>query len=445
MTTDSDALLPKVMDLLLDAVCVVDVEGRFVFVSAACERIFGYTPDELIGRNMIELVFPEDRKRTLEAAADIMRGHPKMHFENRYVRKDGRIVDIMWSACWSEADHIRLAVARDITGLKRAARMQRALYQISEAAHAANGLFPLYEHIHQIIGELLPAENFFVALYDKRTGMLSFPYFVDGENGLAPQARPLVPGTPIAEVIRIGHSLLMTVRGTGAYGTPVDSTEKHSYADWLGVPLISQKGIIGALVVQSYAAGVRYTNEDKELLEFVSTQIASAIERKQTEARVFHLAHHDALTDLPNRTLFHDRMDMALKWARRKGEHLALLYLDLDEFKEVNDCFGHQAGDQLLREVAGRLARCVRESDTIGRMGGDEFTVLVTNIHGPECVGVIIDKIQAAVSIPFQIGGEAVTVSASIGTAIYPEEGESKEQLFRHADADMYATKRYDD
>jgi PAS domain S-box-containing protein len=109
--------LANVMDLMLDAICVVDVDGRYLFVSAACERIFGYTPEEMLGRPMIELVYPPDRERTLAAAAEIMAGQPKPHFENRYVRKDGQVVHIMWSARWSEADQARIAVARDITEL----------------------------------------------------------------------------------------------------------------------------------------------------------------------------------------------------------------------------------------------------------------------------------------------------------------------------------------
>jgi len=103
------------LDLLPDAICVVDEHGRFVFVSAACERIFGYTQEEMIGRAMIDLVAPEDRARTLQAAADIMAGEHKLNFENSYVRKDGRRVDILWSARWWESDRLRIAVARDIT------------------------------------------------------------------------------------------------------------------------------------------------------------------------------------------------------------------------------------------------------------------------------------------------------------------------------------------
>lgn len=427
----------KVMDLLLDTVCVVDEAGRYVFVSASCERLFGYTPQELVGRSMIELVHPEDRERTLATAREVMAGRPQTHFENRYLRKDGRVVHIMWSARWSESDRLRLAVARDVTELRRAERVKSALYAISEAAHAAEDLAALCRKIHRTLCELLPAENFCVALYEASSDTLSFPYCAD-ECGREPQTQPLGSGSAIAEVVRSGQPLLMTLDSAVGRG---GRSAALPDADWLGVPLVSQDGVMGALVVQAHAPGVRYTAEDRDLLQFVSTQIASAIERKQAETQLRYMACHDALTGLPNRALFLDRLETALRRARRSGEQLALLYLDLDDFKDVNDTFGHEAGDRLLREVAQRLVQCVRASDTVGRMGGDEFTVLLTPTGGPDAVGHVVEKIRAALGAPLAVDGHAINISASIGAALYPEQGSGADQLLRHADIDMYAAK----
>lgn len=160
METNTYAALTGFVDLLLDAICVVDAQGRFVFVSAASERIFGYLPHELVGRKMIDLVHPEDRERTLAAANEIMAGQPNVGFENRYVRKDGQVVHIMWSARWSEVDHLRIAVARDVTERKRSESMRTALFRISEAAHVASDLPALFKDIHRVIGDLLPARSF---------------------------------------------------------------------------------------------------------------------------------------------------------------------------------------------------------------------------------------------------------------------------------------------
>jgi diguanylate cyclase (GGDEF)-like protein/PAS domain S-box-containing protein len=433
--------LANVMDLMLDAICVVDVDGRFLFASAACERVFGYKPGELIGRPMIELVYPPDRERTLAATAEIMSGQPKPHFENRYVRKDGQIVHIMWSARWSEADQARVAVARDITELKRADVLQSALYDISEAANTTEDLLALFRRIHGIVGTLLPANNLFVALYDEKKDELSFPYYVDAHD-LAPAPRKLDSGTLSAEVIRSGQALLLTPDTDVTLSEHVDTIVGKDSLDWLGVPLNSSKGIIGALVVQSYSGEVRYTEQDKSLLQFVSNQIASAIVRKQNEAWLQYIAHHDPLTDLPNRELFHDRLQTALARARRNKERLAVLYIDLDGFKEVNDGHGHAVGDLLLQEVAQRIRRCLRESDTVGRIGGDEFVVLLNNTTLPEHGAVVAEKIRATLDRPFELAGKRLHISSSIGVAAYPEHGDDNKQLIRHADEAMYVAKK---
>lgn len=437
----ADPPFSNVMDLLLDAICVVDAQGRYVFVSAAFERIFGYAPQEVIGQPMIQLVHPDDRERTLQAACEIMSGQAKPHFQNRYVRKDGRVIHVMWSARWSEADRVRIAVARDVTELKRAELMQAALHAISEAAHSAEDLLALFQHIHRIVGELLPANNFFVALYDPDKDELSFPYFVD-EHDPPPPTQSLDSGTLSSEVIRSGQALLLTPDTRVELPPRVRLIVGRDPLEWLGVPLGGPQGVIGALVVQSYSGEVRYTQQDKALLQFVSTQIAAAIERKKAETRLQYLARHDQLTDLPNRGLFHDRLRTALARARRDRQQLAVLYLDLDRFKPVNDRHGHDVGDLLLREVAARINRCVRESDTVGRIGGDEFVVLLNGIGRPEHAAAVAAKIHAAFEQPFELAGCRLQVSTSIGIALYPDHGEDDKQLLRHADDAMYDAKR---
>ncbi|WP_341937586.1 diguanylate cyclase domain-containing protein [Marinimicrobium sp. C2-29] len=283
MTFHPDLPLSQFTDLLLDAVCVVDQEGRFVFISAAGERIFGYTPEEMIGRPPTDFVHPDDRGKTEEAIGDLIGGEPKPYFENRYIRKDGSVVNIMWSARWSDDYQIRVAVARDIT---ESARL-------------------------------------------------------------------------------------------------------------------------------------------KERLEF--------------------LALHDPLTNLPNRSLFFDRLRTALVRAHREQSRFAVLFLDLDRFKAVNDSLGHSVGDHLLRTVAQRLHQSVRQSDTLGRLGGDEFVILINGLDQPDDARVVADKVAAALSAPYELEGHTVIVSASIGIAVYPEHGEDELELVRHADHDMYQAKGYRD
>ncbi len=441
MATKNSAPLASYIDLLLDAVCAVDGQGRFVFVSAACERIFGYTPEELIGRAMIDLVHPADRERTLQAAREIMGGQPMPNFENRYLCKDGKIAHILWSARWSPVDQLRIAVARDITERKLAESKQAALYAISEAAHAAEDLLALFGRIHRIIGEWLPALNFSVALYDHQCQQISFPYQVHDQNA-APQPQGVDTASLCAEVIRSGQPLLLTPEDSGRL--PAFDALAHDLHSscWLGVPLTSPRGTIGALVVKSPPGGERYTEQDKELLQYVCAQVATAIERKQLHARLQHMAQFDQLTQLPNRELLRERVRAALTRARQEAGRMALLYIDLDKFKQVNDSYGHGVGDLLLQAVASRLKGCVRESDTVARMGGDEFVVLLEKVHEEEDGRRVAEKIRQALSQPLHLGGHLLTIVPSIGLAFYPQHGDEDTQLFKHADDAMYAEKR---
>ncbi|VTU40028.1 diguanylate cyclase domain-containing protein [Variovorax sp. PBL-E5] len=442
MNTNDSAFLTDVLDLLLDVVCVVNTAGRFVFVSGACERVFGYAADEMIGQPMIDFVFPADRPRTLNAVDEIVAGTHKPHFENRYLRKDGQIVHIMWSAQWSPVRQMRVAVARDVTERKRAESMRAALHAVSEAAFAARDLVALFQRVHHIIGELLPAANFFVALYDETTAELSFPYHADdGFKVLAP--RPLDSDTLSAEVIRTGRALLRTSDAEAALPARVQLDVGPDSLAWLGVPLKTQKkGVIGALVVQSYSPEVHYAERDVELLEFVCAQVAAAIERKQIEAWLLHASQHDALTGLPNRERLQERMRAALDGPRGHAAPFALLYLDLDMFKQVNDRLGHAAGDLLLQQTARRLEACMRGSDTVGRVGGDEFLVLLDSPAAPQQALEMAERILAALGRPFDLGGEVVSVSPSIGVALWPEHGDDPTRLIRHADEAMYRAKR---
>jgi len=165
-------------------------------------------------------------------------------------------------------------------------------------------------------------------------------------------------------------------------------------------------------------------------------------ERKRVEERITHLAQHDALTDLPNRPLFSDRLEQAVALAQRDGTNMALMFLDLDGFKPVNDTFGHTVGDLLLQEAARRMRECVRASDTVGRTGGDEFVVLLHRIEDEPDALTVAEKIRQALCRPFELAGQRLEISCSIGIAIYPEHGTDEKELSRAADTAMYCAKQ---
>lgn len=426
----------NLIDLLLDAVCVVAADSRIVFVSAAFERIFGYTPEEVVGRPILDMVHPEDLERTRQAAQSVNDGNLQLHFENRYVHKEGHTVHVRWTARWLPDSQVRLAVAHDMTEAKRIEARQTAVYAIAKAAHGAAGLEALFTQMHQIIGELLDARNFSVVLYDAARDELSYPYHVDSLSIAAPQPGPLHADAHCAQVIRQRQAMLLTSPIEPA--APTTQTHRH----WLGVPLLTQQGAIGALVLQGDGESVRYTDQDKELLQFVSGQVAVAIEHQQLQARLLHMAQYDQLTGLPNRALLLDRLQIALARAHRDQTQLSLLFVDLDRFKQVNDSYGHPMGDLLLQQVAQRLRDCVRSADTVARLGGDEFIVLLEGGQSSTHAQGVVQKIVAAFAAPFVLQKHSVLMVPSIGLALYPEHGNDAQQLLSYADAAMYACKK---
>jgi len=179
----------------------------------------------------------------------------------------------------------------------------------------------------------------------------------------------------------------------------------------------------------------------------IARSIRYAIERKRLEERMQHLAMHDALTDLPNRRLFDDRLKQAIQRTRRANEKeagnvkMAVLLLDLDNFKSVNDTLGHSQGDLLLQVVAKRLQTCIRKVDSLSRMGGDEFTMIFEDVSGKGAVEILAGKILAVFSRPFKLGAHTLTITASIGVSLYPCDAGDSETLLKHADIAMYRAK----
>ena len=173
---------------------------------------------------------------------------------------------------------------------------------------------------------------------------------------------------------------------------------------------------------------------------FVET-VHDVTEQRRTEAHLTGLAYHDALTQLPNRLLFDDRLRMEMARARRHGQQLAVLFIDLDRFKGVNDVHGHEMGDLLLKKVAQRLRDCVRESDTVSRRGGDEFTVILGDVHGADDAARVAQSIVAQMDAPFHIQNVSLHIGASVGICLYPTQARDVNSLLAGADEAMYRAK----
>ncbi len=216
---------------------------------------------------------------------------------------------------------------------------------------------------------------------------------------------------------------------------------RYAIQTCFAVPIRASSGDLLGFIVAHYRHVSKQQPHDRELTWVAANLSSIAIERRQAEERLQVMAHYDALTNLPNRVLFHDRLNQALARAERNKNLVALLFLDLDRFKAVNDTLGHDSGDQLLREVSVRLRQCVREADTVARLGGDEFTLILEQINSPADTVPIAGSIIEILSSPFVLDGQEAFVSPSIGITIYPGDGTSADHLVKNADFAMYRAK----
>jgi diguanylate cyclase (GGDEF)-like protein/PAS domain S-box-containing protein len=220
-----------------------------------------------------------------------------------------------------------------------------------------------------------------------------------------------------------------------------DLCRKHRIHSCWSVPILSATGgLLGTLSLLGSTPRAA-TDADRQLLESVCRLAAVAIEHRQLTDKLSHQAQHDALTGLPNRLLFQDRLSQALALARRHRQKVAVIYMDLDRFKHINDTLGHSTGDELLCQTATRLASCVRSSDTLARLGGDEFTVVLTELGGASDAMHVAKKMSEAMRSPFTVEGRELFVTISLGISIYPDDGVDGETLMVNADVAMYRAK----
>lgn len=223
--------------------------------------------------------------------------------------------------------------------------------------------------------------------------------------------------------------------------TPLELLGSHKVVSGAHVligDVVKPIGVMGAYDLTSRT----FSADDNNFLQGVANTLNAAAERQRANDKLSHQALHDALTNLPNRSLLTDRLKIALSHAERSGLQVALLFLDLDRFKHVNDVFGHGVGDQVLQEVAKRLSSCVRAEDTVSRQGGDEFIVALAGIEKEQDITPVAHKILDVLTSPFVLEGMEIILGVSIGIACFPRDGKDAKTILRNADAAMYAAKR---
>jgi diguanylate cyclase (GGDEF)-like protein/PAS domain S-box-containing protein len=405
----------------LDCVITIDREGRVLEFNPAAERTFGYQRDEAIGRPLSELIVPPAKRPVYLAglerlARERTRSIVGQRVELTAMRKDGSEfpAEASITCVECEGDLLFTGFIRDIS--ERAAN-ERELREARDRA----------ERYLNMAGSIIVAlDRQCRVTMINRAGLelLGFERqeLVDAdwvETAVPPEAR---------EDAR--HILFSMLRGVAPRDIGADRAEapimtksgERRTIEWRTVVLRGDDGVPSALL----CSGTDVT------------------ERIRSEQAVTHLAYHDQLTGLPNRALLEEHLEIALARAERDGRELALLFLDLDNFKLVNDSLGHAAGDRLLKLVAERLTTITRASDLLARHGGDEFLLLLTDLDGGTTVEVaeaVGEKILKSLEEPFHVGGASFDIGASVGIAVFPQDGRSSAALLRTADATMYQAK----
>ncbi|WP_051384509.1 EAL domain-containing protein [Nitratidesulfovibrio termitidis] len=429
-----------------DGIWEWELATNTLYHSPRCLEIMGRAPDERMSpMDIAAILHPEDRLRVLSEVRRIT-GEDAERFEHefRIRHTDGTWRWVLARGAARRGPGGRLnrvaGALADITDHKQGDAIAGILFHIANAINETRDLDELFLSIHTALRRHVQAPNFFIALVNEPEDRLDFAYFADERDArYNPVEHISDPGvqSPTLEVIRTGRQVHLHSNDIAA--RPVFGARP---AAWLGTPLRSRGKVIGAMVVQHYEDSEFFSARDAELMVPVAEQVAVAIERKQGEEMLTHLALHDPLTGLPNRALLLDRIDRAIQRRRRNDSYrFVVLMLDLDRFKFINDSHGHTTGDNLLVEVARRMRPVVRAGDTVARLGGDEFALLLEDVDSPRRIVQITRRLLAALERPVRMGAKVVRTSASIGMVLRTQGYDTADALLRDADIAMYQAK----
>jgi diguanylate cyclase (GGDEF)-like protein/PAS domain S-box-containing protein len=450
----SEARYRNILDMAADAVISVDENQRITVFNHGAVEIFGYTAEEAIGQP-IDLLIPErfrpmhgERLRALAMGPDSAR---RMNEGGDVFgrRKDGKEFPAEATISkLTENDQMALTVIlRDVTHRKRAETELRLLQTITQAV---GDTADLDSALAITLGEVCEATGWVLAQAwvpraDGNAIECSSAWHYR-ESGLEPfRAKSLsftfAPGEDMPGRAWSTQKPVWISDVTRDENFPrAPFAREAGLRAALSVPVLAGDSVVA--VLEFFLREPRAEDEAQvKLVSAVATQLGTVIQRKQTEERLHYLAHHDVLTELPNRLLFMDRLRQAIFEADRHERLVGVVFLDLDRFKTINDSLGHGVGDLMLCDVAGRLSSCLRAGDTVARLSGDEFTFILTNMMHVEHAARVAEKIFDCFNEPFCIEGNELYTSASMGISLYPLDGGQAEDMLGHADIAMYRAK----
>ena len=417
--TDPDLLQIKTtaLEAAANGVVITDIDGIIIWANPAVSRLTGYSKEELVGQNPNILSsgkhdpqFYKDMWETIREG-DIWRGS----MLNR--RKDGSLYheEMTITPILNDAGEVvnYLAVKEDVT----------SIHQAREALESSEERFRRLVntvHAHFYMSEVSPE------------GKFSNRYISDNFQALT------------------GYPSKKFTQDWSFWSSIVHPEDEERFRFNTEQIYQGQSAEIEYRIIRSDGEKIWVSDNAQVTMEsdgrlMVYATIMDITERKETEQRIRHLATHDPLTDLPNRILFQEILEHSLNYAKRNDENLAVFFLDVNDFKSVNDTYGHHIGDELLISIAGRLRNSLREYDTVARISGDEFTLIAEQISTTESVNKVARKIEKSLCGKYQLQEHMLDISISIGGAIFPDHGEDFETLLQRADAAMYFAKNNPD
>ena len=426
-----------------------DLKTRSLSWSDELCRICGVEPGLHLPsyEDFISRIHPDDRAGVEMSLANVLADLKPFSYETRILRPDGEeriIFDQVEVLFDDRGDVLGMAGASlDITIRKRAELLERDRSQVLELVAQNEPLPVILEFIERLLEHQRPELTACVHLVSE--GRLAWDDHRAGSVQGMDEIRDLsaAPGNgSFAESAASAKPVLATdTLVHSSWDKLRDWAMRHKIRSSWSHPVRSASGNVLGTVSLFGPEPRQASPADLQLLESTSRLAAVAIEHRQLTDQLSHQAQHDALTGLPNRLLFQDRLDQAIALAKRHRQQVAVLYMDMDRFKHINDTLGHSSGDALLRLAATRLDHCLRRSDTLSRLGGDEFTVVLTELGDSGHATQVASKLVEAMRIPFEVDGRELFVSISLGISIFPQDGLDGQTLMANADVAMYRAK----
>ncbi len=383
---------------------LTDMDGNMVDVNPAFSKLIGYTENELLELSYWDITPQKYKQQEEEQLSKLLREKCYGPYEKEYSHKNGNLINVRLSGCLIERD-AKMYIWSSIEDISEHMRNQKALRESAL----------VFENTHE--GIMIVDENIQVKRINNRFTQIT--------------------GYTLDEVVGLNPNFLQSgAHDEAFYQNMWSEIDKNGL--WYGELNNRRKDGEYFSTMQSITV---VKDENAKISGYVSV-FSDISDRKRYELKLLHLANHDALTSLPNRVHFHDNLRKALQNAKRNKYKIAVLFLDLNDFKKVNDTLGHEVGDALLKEVSNRLQECLREADTVARLGGDEFAIMLHEIKSADDAVEVAQKIIQRVSEPFKVGEATLIPSTSIGISIYPEHSHDGESLLKLADKAMYIAKQ---